>query len=959
MEKKIENTNARAFLKHEAKLAPNAMIDTDEKEVLALIEAGLKLDNALDVALVYPVTDIRRIVDTDDYDALKQIRGIGNKRAKLIVRALKGRIPAAMSKEQVRIPDPEMHAVPNLNLYVDENGNADLVKQKVRHGKLIFDEKGEPVKDSTLKRFGPFLQKAVELNGGNDENIVFTTISQVQEDWEHEDNEFTAKDEWHDRVYGGIVVHGEEYGPGSIGTNANMKCQIHWYPKRLILALRTWAMCGAKVRSNTNIAKLEAYIGLLMPYTKDLLGGVLNPNMEVLIDEWENVHKGLNMLISPEGKMEMKDTFTVNEFDGMAVLELTEELIEKMGLTKKEVKKLKKLCATFKGGTLRAPFQKGVLVSGFPIHEVLRRMGVTHIKGKAIEHIAIFGDMSVFKAKIGDDGLYKKFEDYCASFKELKHRFGVLLENHGAKRSYLPAQQLQAAHGCDTKFIEEGGFAEVEYLKAAQDPKVAAARYLPNAIAEIAQEDPRIAGVWFARDMVKTGYSKERYQSLSGATHDNSITGLVVKDLIAFCEWIAYTVGVRKELPVGCLKARQVLIPFGEYTGKGVASRNPVISKYGVAVVDVIETVDEEWAWAFENVDFIMVSIHDDLCKLLRMDHDGDKIRVTIAEWFVKAVESIEAMPFAEWETFGEAVKNMCTWDDTLDFFATRTVTPQLGRNVNFAGQLIALGLIYNVVSNEEAEWLMDYMMNKGTDVKQGADGSTCSGDAGEIWKKLKEALREAFDNGAKQNTIPQAYGKFIKTGMFPDKEDVETKPGKDNLSIVSGIVKAHAPKSITLPVGFPTTDLCVSRRRCVKGVKELFRDLVSQNRDAWEQMGEHEKETGGYNDFMAFKKQVALDRFEKFVEDYNNETVEKGLKREKITMGEVYDTLVTYVFDTLAKTYVAMDTTEQHKKFLVVLAITFCAWFGDKMKETYCANRALGCLKSVPQPTVMDDLFD
>lgn len=952
--------NERLILKEMKTLDPTAIIDTDEKEVLALIGAGINTDLALDVALVYPVVSIRKIIESEDVDALKQVKGIGDKRAELIIKALKGRIPAAMSKAKVRVPDPHMHKVPNRNLIVDENGEAILTKFKVKNGELVKDAKSEYVKDIALKRYGPILQKAVELNGGVEDRLVFTTISKVKEDYKNPEMELIAKEGWANIVAGGISVMDDEFIATLMGTNANMNCKIHWMRKKIALAVRTWAMCGAKVRSETNIAKLEAYIGLLLPYTKDLLGGIVSPYMEVLIKEWEHVHEGKNMLINPNGSMKMMDTFNVNEFDGMAIIELTNELIEKMGLTKKEVKKLKKLLAKFKGGTLRAPFQKGALVSGFPIHKVLRMMGVTHINGKPIEDIAIFGDMSVFKAKIGDKGLYKKFEDYCASFTALKHRFGVLLENHGVKSSYTPAQQLQAAHDCDKKFIEQGGYAEVEYLKEVQDPKVAAARYLPKCMAEIAQEDEKISGVWFAQEIIKTGYQKELYQSLSGATHANSLVGFVIKDLIAFCEWIAYLEGKRTELPQGCLKKYEVLAPFGGFTGEAVASRNPVIANYGLVPVNVIEKLDNEWAWAFEGLDFMMVSIHDDLCKRLRMDHDGDKMRLTIAKWFVDAVKSIKAMPFAEWESFGEAVKNMCTWKDTQEFFATRTVTPQLGRNVNFAGQLIAMGLIHGVVSDEEAEWLMDYMMNKGTDVKQGADGSSCEGMAGEIWKKLKDALKEAFDKGKKANTKAQAYGKYIKTGMFPDSKDIESEYGDDNLSIVSRIVKENAPRKINLPNGFCIRDIMVGKMRTIPGLTGsgtkdqdyknigLFNELVGQGRDVWDQMSESDRKSGAYTDFMAFRKQAALDTFEKFAEEHG------------VTMSDVYDALVTYVFGTLSSAYFSKKTTEKAKRWMMVLATTFCGWFGDKMEETYCANKALGCLKAVQSSQrYIDDMFE
>lgn len=942
----LERGELRLIARELKKLEADEPVRTDDDQASVLVEAGIPLNVALDVTLVFPPYEMKAIANSEDAAKLRVVRNVGLKRAEAIVKALKGRIVA--ENINVKVPAPEMHKVQNLNLVTDETG-ARLTKKKVRRDKLVLKD-GEPVDDVALKRFGPALQYAAKLNGTT-ENLVFTTISQVNEAWRNPVRAILARERWADIAKAGITVKGTKYVPVLMGTNANMKCQVHWLPERMAAAVRNYAICGGKVRSNTNIAKLEAYIGLMLPYTKDLLAGALKPSMEVLIPEFIKEHKGKNMLIDPDGSMKLQNEFSQSEFDGEAYVELTEEILAKF--TRSERRRIMRAVAKFNGGTLRAPLQKGCVVGNFPIHEVLRQMGVFAVEGKPINQIALFGDKTVFKAALGDDGLFEKFEEYCANFEEMGHRFGMLLENHGVRGTYLPAQQLQAAHGADKKYIEEGGKAEVEYLKAAQDPKEAARRYMPKAIAEIAQEDERITGVWFAAELAKTGYQKEKFEALSGATHANSLGGFVIKDPIAFCEWIAYCEGVRKELPQGVVKAYQVLCPMAGYTGRGVASRNPVIANYGLVPVDVIERTGTEWDWALEGLDFAIVGIHDDLCKRLRMDHDGDKIRLTTAEWFVKAVESIAETLFAEWNSFGEAVKNMCTWEDTKEFFATRTVTPQLGANVNFAGRLIAAGLTDGIVKPEEAEWLMDYMMNKGTDVKQGADGSSCDGKAGEIWNKLRKGLKDLTDKGVPEYTIAQAYGKHQKDGEFPESKKVAKQYGDSNLDIVSKAVREGAPTGLLLPKGFQTDDVITHVRRSIPGLcgsgsrkngyadAGLFNRMVAAGKDDLKEMDENAK-TVGYDEYVAYKRQQAMEAFEAFAE-------ERGL-----TMSDIYDGITTYVFDTLSAQFYAKKATEKAKRWYVVLAVTYLSWFGDKMEETYCANKALKCLKAV-KPAAID----
>ena len=161
------------------------------------------------------------------------------------------------------------------------------------------------------------------------------------------------------------------------------------------------------------------------------------------------------------------------------------------------------------------------------------------------------------------------------------------------------------------------------------------------------------------------------------------------------------------------------------------------------------------------------------------MDHDGDKIRLTNAEWFCDAVESIPTEGvFAEWENFGPVVKAVPTRENEIEFFGTCTATPTLGLNVDTCGKMISNG----VVTTNNHEMIMDYLMNKGTDVKQGADGSKVSGHAGEIWNEMQKLNKNS------KYSIAQAHGKGLK-GRVITSDKVWTEYGDNNLDIIAKVI--------------------------------------------------------------------------------------------------------------------------------------------------------------------------
>lgn len=958
-------------------IVSNETITTGEEMFAALRAVGLPTSVCNAVDLLYDVCSIRKYVESDDINEFKSmIHNVGNARAAKIIQALKGKIPGVMSRPcpDRRKADIEMHNVPNMNLvYVDDA--AKLTKFKVNEaGEFIKDKSGEMIVDTAKKRFGYALQVVQQLTGQK-ESIAFTTTSPVQDDYQNPAKAYRMEKYWRLLCENGMKIHGKRYVPAIMGTNAKMKCVIHWIEDKYVEPMKKILACGADLSGEQKIAKLEAYFGLLLPYTHQLLGGVLTPKMEVITDEWVNEHIGKNVFFSPDGTMTEKDTFNVAEFDGMAIINFTEKLIKKMNLKRHELRQLRRELAKFNGGTLRGPWHKGIIVVGFDIHQCLHDMGVHTIDGRDIDDIAIFADASAFKASIGEGKMYKTFDDFANAFIDNQHRFGVLLENHGLKSTFLPAQQLQAAHGADRQFIEEGAKAEVEYLNAALDPKVAADRYAPRVIARIAQRSPEIMNVWFATEFANNGYVKERNAAMSGRTHGNSKSGFGIKDLIAYCQWIAYKEGVRKELPTGALKAYQVYAPTAEFTGSAVASRNPVIANYGQKVVDVVDDLGEYAKYFDEGFDYIMVSIHDDLCKLLRMDHDGDKIRLTNAKWYCDAVNSIPTNGvFAEWDSFGEVAKVVPTRANEVEFFCQCTSTPTLGLNVDNCGKMITNGII----TSHEREMLMDYMMNKGTDVKQGADGSNVGGAAGVIWNAMNKELNA--NKGEKNKySLAQAHGKGLK-GRLISSDKVADAYGNSNLDIIGEAADKKTSETLAFTGNFDIERVLFDQMKNIVGLagggtKEMnftnpgkFNALVQRNAKEWDKIDEDVRKSG-WAEHQAWKKEEARKEMLEYAQAIN----------PNFSLKDVYDAITTYVFVTLRKSwmsrndkiakakaklaerwdtevYAEIQSLEASKRWMAVLAKTYIEWFGDMLEEAYLAKENLDVLPAVSEGVEIDE---
>lgn len=794
------------------------------------------------------------------------------------------------------------------------------------------------------KRPGPIMEKAKSISSL--EQPLVTVVSKIDTKLpEHAKLKMQAYLNVATRE--GIKTKNGMLKPVVMGTNALMKNTVHYGPANLVDELRNWQFCGADFEhcGPQNMAKLIAYGGLVLPYTMQLINGKLHPKYEVLIPAWDHTIRKVCILFNPDGTMKNIDSTVICEFDGQCVLDPSEEVMRQMGLDKEQWAEFRRLVEKFNGGTLRAPFQKGLIITGVRFRDMLKKMGVTHIQGRPVDEIAIFGDAKVFKAALGESGLFKNFEQYCMKFEELGHRFGLLLENHGVKSTFLPAQQLNAVVGGDIEHIREGAKQEIAYLRAAKDPIVASKRYGNSFTATMIKTNPEFAKVWFAEELLNSGYQNERKTSLAGRTHGENYAGFVCKDVVAFAQWIAYCEGVRTELPTGCLDSRTVFCasaPEKMY----IASRNPVVALYGLVEVENTHDLGEWTEYFDEKFPYIMVPLGD-ISMLLRMDYDGDKARLSGDEWFINLVRSAKAnagpdieIP-AEWTGFGEPYKAIPNDDAFATAYASATAESSLGRNVSSATKCATHWEGGNVPAFQRNA---DYMMNKGTDVKQGADGSTAEGDIGVDWNDTAKRAGEL------KFTKAHAAAKELKRKEGDpelDPEKIDTEWGTSPADLLNMAVTMKTPDKLSFGGNY---ELCVqwmykfirNRPQVIKGLctfgkknnetgeyedEGLLLNRIFRSKQEWAAICEDDKAKYDYDAWKAWKKQEVYD-----------DLLLYAVKNGK-TSDDVYDAIVTFLFSGLANTWYAKKTTEGKQSMLMILARQIIEWFGDDMIAQYEAN--------------------
>lgn len=826
-----------------------------------------------------------------------------------------------------------------------------LVKpEPIKEISFMYDKEAEKVRVKMTavnsKRPGPITEKAKAISG-LDQPLV-TVVSKIDSHLpEHAKGKM--QESLNVATREGIKTKAGMLKPIVMGTNALMKNTVHYGPANLVDELRKWQYCGADFEhcSPQNMAKLIAYGGLVLPYTMQLLNGKLHPKYEVLIPAWDHTIRKVCILFNPDGTMKKIDSTVICENDGQVVVDVSEEVMRRMGLNKEQWAEFRRLVEKFNGGTLRAPFQKGLIITGVRFRDMLKKMGVTHIQGKPVDEIAIFGDAKVFKAALGESGLFKNFEQYCVNFEELGHRFGLLLENHGIKETFLPAQQLNAVVGGDIEYVRAGAKQEIAYLRAAKDPNVAAERYGNSFIATMVKENPEFAKVWFAEEIMNSGYQNERKTSLAGRTHGENYAGFVCKDVVAFAQWIAYCEGIRTELPTGCLNSRTVFCkaaPEKTY----IASRNPVVAMYGL--VEVINTHNlGEWTEYFDKkFPYIMVPLGD-ISMLLRMDYDGDKARLSGDQWFIDLVRSAKKnagpdieIP-AEWTGFGEPYKAIPNDEAFATAYASATAESSLGRNVSSATKCATHWEGGNVPAFQRNA---DYMMNKGTDVKQGADGSTAEGDVGIDWNDTAKRAGEL------KFTKAHAAAKELKRKKDEkplDPEKIDTEWGTSPADLLNMAVSMKTADKLAF--GGDYTKCCELRDKFVRNRAQaieglctfgkrnnetgeyegegLLLRLIFRTRDEWNAICDDEKAKYDYDEWKAWKKQEAAD-----------DLLLYAVKHGK-TSDDLYDAIITFLFSGLAKTWYAKSTIDNEKKkgMLMVLARQIIEWYGDDMIKQYEIN--------------------
>jgi hypothetical protein len=460
-------------------------------------------------------------------------------------------------------------------------------------------------------------------------------------------------------------------------------------------------------------AKWAAYLGLKMPGTTalgDHIGFEIEPEEILITPEWKKVfpdqHVDFVDVKTGEVSENVVRDVIENEFDGQAFLDFSEEYLtwklhnntpEERLAIRKEIERLK----NFSG---RAPFMKPFVSTDAKIHKFLHDHNIHSIRrmdGSVvnIDHICIFGDETIFKAKLGKDGQFKDWADYCEKWHRNGHRFQVLITEHPDRKHNLPFQQLQSLCGASAETMAPLYEEEIEYLKKFNDPKKAA-KLLGGDLGMLVSMMTGMFNEPWVITRARASYAKLYRQAHGGVLHGITHNAFLGKDPVAYMQYVLWLNNpeLQEKYPDvadyahGCIPAGAVLYRNTE-ADRGVMSRNPSTDAQAQCVVDVIHDGGEyekylRWSGT------LYASVNSYETTRIRGDHDGDHVCFCDNEHVVKAAE--EANEFTggrliDWDA-PSTEKHFITEKSMRDYFISLTKKSQLGHFCDKLTSLVGFG---------------------------------------------------------------------------------------------------------------------------------------------------------------------------------------------------------------------------------------------------------------------------
>lgn len=641
-------------------------------------------------------------------------------------------------------------------------------------------------------------------------------------------------DEEYDRVRGRIekaaekpyVVNGIKFVPLCHGTNAAKKNLVLFVAEDRYDEAFRFATCGAHLdRAPIAAAKLAAYMGLVLAPQKPL-GFPLNPENVVIVDS-------ATRAVKTNGT---KDGVTIEEveinlFDGEGMLHIPSEA--QTNWTEEE----RAAYTARKDFTLRGPWCKGHINTNFNFHKWCKDHGVKSINGKAIEDIYMILDATVFKAP---KGAYDNWEEYCQLFHKLNHQFNFILNEDEVKRMSLSYQQFQTLVGCESD-VDKGITNEVERINKIYN---APWHLFDSTLANIVGNYPELINAPYFANKAQRAYKRYLYAALGSNLHKVATNHFVAPDPIAFIE---NACGMEPHGVIG----RKYVVCDALPVGESVISRNPSTDA-GALCIRINARCAEMNKYAIrEDCTTVYVSVHDDMPVRLRLDYDGDHVKVCQQSWYIEAVKKTH-------EVFDETVdfttpkqaKAIQTKDSMARYIVGLTKTDKLGYYNNAMAKMLDAG-DYDV---EHIRYLTK-KINVAVDASKHGD----DGEVDEIWlnnlSKYKplycgySKLAQNKDAGKYSNKWGKSIASYIGMNIAEKtKEKLDINPNTfDVRHILFGEYELKENGKVQFPTGFMADikGICVfsgSERGWFQKWADRLNELVTECRkteDGKKQMAE------------------------------------------------------------------------------------------------------------------------
>ena len=650
-------------------------------------------------------------------DDLMKIKGIGPKYAEMILAHKFEITQAIVSMENIEV-DQKPSSPLETRYKVMFNQEYDPAKEPF--GKIITFEEVRLIQ-SDLDRFvrsigvepkDAYFVFSGYINGSESDRPNSRVVAQLQcwKKFTHEGYK-RGKQMYHARFH---------------GTNAGRKDEVLFVRDDLEDQIVNYVSAEASKEGILTEAKFAAYLGLKMPGTtavQDWIGFDIDPSELCIVPEWKksfaNQHVDFVHVDSGIVDIDVVRDVVENEFDGQALFHVSDKkLQEKMsGMDAKQRKEVMRKLHKLPNASWRFAWFKAFVSVDVDFHKYFHDAGITHIRRKDgelvdVDDIIILGDETVFKAKLGNNGQFANWQDFCEKSRRNNHHFQILIVEHQDRPHNLPFQQMQSTIGARKETLEPVINREIAKLNSFSD-KAKAARLLGGEISKIAAALPEMFKQPWVMDRASAAYDKLLRQSKAGVVHGVTHNLFLGKDPIAFLQKVEWdnNPAIQKKYPnvadyaTGCVPAGSVLCRCVK-ASKAVMSRNPSTDAQAQCVVDVQHDAGKfEDYFTWSTVCYTSVNSYE--TTRVRGDHDGDHISLCDDQDIVKMAEEANAFTggrLIDWEA-PATEKHTITADSMKKYFFSLTKTSQLGHFCDKLTSLVGFGP--NGYDHKVACWLV------------------------------------------------------------------------------------------------------------------------------------------------------------------------------------------------------------------------------------------------------------